>query len=289
MGDLTSVELVRYENDVQHAFQAGGSALDMTVRKKDAPQAGTYKFRKFGKLDMIPRGAYGAMLNALATDHGIVDCTVSDFVLPIKTDEFEQAHSGGEAPQEQSESAMACGFGMRRQQDYSVIAALEAATPDLIVTAGAGLTIAKCLDGLVQFDTNEMRSVSGANSGDSRVHTLISEKQHRNLLADALTQSIDTSNFKSLTDAKVEGKEFAGMNFILIGTGRGTKGLQITATERRCYSYVKSAIGQAVSIAPRVKHGYEILLTSDVLVGQLSVGSVVIDEAGTVQYDCTEA
>lgn len=287
MGSLTSVELVRYENDVKHAYQSAGSALDMTVRVKDAPQPGTYKFRKLGMLDMIARGDYRSTLNALTTNHETVDCTVSDFVLPIATDEFEQAHSGGEAPQEQSESAMACGFGMRRQRDYSVIAALEAGTPALTVTAGSGLTVAKLREGLVQFDKYEMRSISSANTGDGTVNMLITEIQHDELLADSLTQSIDTSNFKSLVDGKVG--EFAGYKFILIGTGRGaTKGLQASGGVRRCYAYVKSAMGQAVSIAPRIKYGYEVLMTSDVLVGQLSVGSVMVDAIGVVQFDCTE-
>lgn len=284
MGDLTSVELVRYENDVKHAYQSGGSNLENTVRVKAAPQPGTYKFRKFGRLEMVPRGAYKSLLNALEVSHTLVDCTASDFVLPVLTDEFEQAHSGGEAPQEQSESAIAAGLAMKRQRDYSVIAALEAGTPSNTVTAAAGFTVAKAREGLQHFDKYEMRG-SGDPMGDGTLFCAISEVEHDDLLADALTQSIDTSNFKSLVDGKVG--DFVGYKFLLIGTGRGTKGLQGTAP-RRCYAWVKSALGQAVSIEPRIKMGYELLHTSNAMVAQLSLGSVIVDADGVVQFDVTQ-
>jgi len=288
MGDLSSVQLVRYLNDVKQGFQAAGSNLHDTVRTKGAPSAGTVKFRKFGRLDMIPRGDYKSVLDALATDHTNVDCIVSPFVLPIVTDEMEQAGSGGEAPMEQDESAIAVGYAMGRQRDYSVIAACEAATPSgTDVTAPSGLTVAKLAEILEPFDKYEMRSRSGAATNDGHIYTLIGEKQHRNLLADALTQSIDTSNFKSLVDGKVE--EFSGHKLILIGTGRGSKGLAASGGVRRIYSYVKAAMGQACSVEPRIRRGYEVLMTSDVLVGQLMVGSVNVDADGILQTNCTES
>lgn len=286
MASLSSVARVAYENDVQHAFQSSGSDLHTTVRVKDAPQPKVYNFRKFGSLDMVPRGAYGSMLNLLSGDHSNVPCTASPFVLPVGTDEFEQAETGGEAPMEQSESALAIGYAMARQRDYSVIAALEASTPTLTVTCAAGLTVAKLLEGLIPFDKYEMRARSGVITGDGRLHMAISEVEHNNLLADAKTEDIDTSTFKSLADGKMQ--DFAGYSFILIGTGRGTKGL-VGSAPRRCYAWVKSAIGQAVTLAPRVKMGYELLYTSDVVVGQLFVGSVAIDELGIVQFDVTQA
>lgn len=287
MGTLTSVQLVRYENGVKHAYQSGGSNLDATVRVKPAPQPGTFEFRKFGILDMIPRGDFRSVLESLAANHEMVPCTVSPFVLPIATDEFEQAGSGGEAPLEQPESATACGFAMRRQRDYSVISALEAGAPSVTVTAGAGLTVLKLAEILIPFDKYEMRSVSGSATGDSQVTTLITEKGHNNLLADAVTQNINTSNFKSLVDGMVE--QFCGHRLILIGTGRGSRGLGITDTTRRCYSYVKSALGQAVSIEPQIEYGREILMTSDILMGKLMVGSVLVDVLGAVKTNVTES
>jgi hypothetical protein len=286
MGTLTEVERVAYENDVKHAYQSGGSMLDQTVRVK-SPRPGHTWFRKFGILDMIPRGDYKSILNAIDASHDKVECTVGDFVLPVLTDDFEQAHSGGEAPQEQNESATAAGYGMRRQRDYSVIAALEAGTPALTVTAGSGLVVAKLREGLKQFDKHEMRAVSGSATGDSKLYGLITENQHDNLLADALTQSIDTANFKSLVEGSI--KAFCGYDFILIGTGRGTKGLQATGATRRCYAYVKSALGQAVSMEPKVEFGRELLRTSDAMVAMLSLGSVLVDAQGSVQFDCTES
>ncbi len=285
MSTLTEVQRVAYENDVKHAYQSGGSMLDQTVRVK-APRPGVTYFRKFGKLDMISRGDYKSLLAAIEASHENVACTVADFVLPVLTDDFEQSHSGGEAPMEQNESATAAGFGMRRQRDYSVIAALEAGTPALTVTAGSGLTIAKLREGLKQFDKHEMRAVSGASTGDGKLYMLITEEEHDDLLADSITQNIQTSDFKSLVDGKM--KDFVGYEFILIGTGRGTKGLQITSTTRRCYAYVKSALGQAVSMEPKIEFGRELLRTSDAMVAMLSLGSTMVDAEGVVQFDVTE-
>lgn len=285
MGTLTDVQRVQYENEVKHAYQSIGSALENTVRVKSAPQAGTYQFRKFGKLEMVPRGAYRSLLEAVETNHELVPCTATDYVLPVLTDEFEQAKSGGEAPQEQKESAMAIALAMKRQRDYSVIAALDAGTPENTVTCGSGLTVAKLREGLIHFDKYEMRA-GGDPVGGGCLYMAITEIQHDELLADALTQSIDTSNFKSLVDGKIT--EFCGYNFILIGTGRGSLGLGASGGVRRCYAWVKSAMGQAVSIEPRIKSGYELMYTSDVTVGQLSLGSTMVDARGVVQFDCTE-
>lgn len=284
MASLSSVARVEYENDVKHAYQSGGSDLHMTVRTKDAPQPKTYKFRKYGELNMVPRGNYKSVMDLLDQDHTLVDCTASPFVLPIGTDEFEQAETGGEAPIEANEGAMAVGFAMARKRDYSVIAALEAATPGLTVTAGSGLTVAKLREGLIQFDKYEMRSISGAVTGDGNAYFLFSEVEHDDLLGDSLTQSIDTSNFKSLVEGKI--REFCGFNFILIGTGRGSNGL-VGSAPRACYAYVKSAMGQAVSIMPRVRFGYEILMATDIMVGQLFLGSVAVDEVGVVKFNVT--
>lgn len=289
MSTLTEVERIAFENEVQHQFQAIGSALQNTVRLKDAPQAGTYKFRKFAKLDMVPRGAYKSALEAVQTSHDIVACTASDYVLPVMTDTFEQSHTGGEAPIEQREAAMAIAWAMQRQRDSSVIQAFEtsndAAAIANTVTAGSGLTVAKLVDALVYFDANEMRA-GGDPVGGGKVYTLITEYEHADLLNDSITQNIQTSNFKSLTDAKVQ--EFAGHNLILIGSGRGTLGLEKTSTTRRCYSYVKSAVGQAVCISPKVESEYQMLYQSELTVGKLSLGSVVIDVNGVVRIDVTE-
>jgi len=284
MATLSSVARVAYENDVKHAFQSSGSDLHTTVRVKDAKQPKVYNFRLFESLDMVPRGAYRSELNLQTGDHSNVPCTAAAFVLPIGTDEFEQAETGGEAPNEQSESALAIGYAMARQRDYSVIAALESGTPTLTVTAGSGLTVAKLLEGLIPFDKYEMRHQSGAATGDSNLYMAISEVEHGDLLADALTQSIDTSNFKSLVDGKIN--NFAGYSFILIGTGRGSKGL-VGSAPRACYAWVKSAMGQAVSLSPTVEMGREIMLTSDVVVGKMFLGSVMVDPKGVVQFNVT--
>lgn len=290
MSTLTEVERIAFENEVQHAYQAIGSALHNTVRLKDAPQAGTYKFRKMAKLDMVPRGAFKSAIEALEVSHDLVACTAEDFILPVMTDTFEQAHTGGEAPIEQREAAMAIAWAMQRKRDSSVIQALEtsndAAAITNTTTMGSGMTVAKLIDTLVYFDAQEMRA-GGDPVGGGKVYTLITEKQHANILNDAKTQSLDTSRFQSLVDAKIG--EFAGHNFILIGTGRGSLGLEITTTTRRSYSYVKSAIGQAVCIAPKVESEYQMLYQSELTVGKLSVGSVVIDVNGVVRNDCTES
>jgi hypothetical protein len=286
MSDLTTVQRVAYANDVKHAFQAKSSNLQDTIRIRNAPEAGTYEFRTFAELEMVARGAFKSLLNALDANHGKVPCTTSPFVLPVLTDTFEQAGSGGQAPQEQNESAIAAGYAMKRKCDSSVITALEAGTPESIITAGSGLVVDKLVEGIEHFDKYEMRG-DGDKLGDGTLFLAITEKQHKNLLADAKTQSIDTSEFKSLTDGKV--KEFCGYSTRLIGTGRGANGLLATGATRRCYAWVKTAMGQVRTVEPKIQMGYELLYTSDVMVAMLAIGSVMIDARGVQQFDCTES
>lgn len=289
MGALSDVERIAFENEVKHQYQAIGSALENTVRVKDAPQPGVYKFRKFGKIEMVPRGAYKSALEAVQTSHTVVPCTAADFVLPVMTDVFEQSHTGGEAPMEQREAAIAIAHAMKRRRDYSVIEALEAANDaseiTQTVTASSGLTVAKLAEALKYFDKKEMRA-GGDPIGGGVIYTLITEEEHHDLLTDSVTQSIETSNFKSLVDGKVG--DIAGHKLILIGTGRGDLGLGKTSTTRRCYSYVKSAMGQSVSMAPRVESEYQMIYQSELTVGKLSLGSCVVDVEGVVRLDVTE-
>lgn len=285
MGTITDVQRIEYENKVKHAYQSAGSMLENTVRVQNIAGAGKYNFRKFGKLDMVERGQTRSMLEAQATDNSLVECEATNFVLPVLTDMFDQARTN--APQEQQEAAVAQAMAMKRKRDSSVIAALDAASmaTNHTITCSSGLTIEKLADGLELFDANEIRQNDVL--GDGQIHMLITEKQHKSLLLEAETQSVDTSNFRSLVHGKVG--EFMGYTFHLIGTGRGALGLTKTSTVRACYAYVKSAIGQCVNVEPRVETSYQDLYTSYLTNALLAVGSVVIDNQGVVKFNVTES
>jgi|GEM_PF-6181928 len=281
---ITDVQRVEYENMVKHAYQSLGSNLDATVRVKNVTGAGTFNFRNFGALTMVPRGQTRSRLEAQATVNTLVACTATDYVLPILTDIFDQSKT--DAPDEQAESAQAIALAMRRQRDQSVIDALDAATmaSGHTITCGSGLTVAKLIEGMEVFDSDEIRSNDPL--GDGVIHFLITEKEHTDLLSDALTQSIDTSNFRSLTTGRVG--EFMGFKFILIGSGRSEGGLTLDGSTRACYAYVKSAVGQCVNIEPRVESTYLHEYTSDFVNGILSLGSVAVDTGGIVKFNVTE-
>jgi len=285
MSALSDVQRIEFETMVKHAYQGAGSMLENTVRVKNAVRAGEYRFRKFGELNMVPRGQSKSMLEGQEPNHSTVTVTASDYVLPVLTDIFDQAKT--DAPDEQAEAAQAIAMAMKRQRDYSVISALDSATiaSGNTITCGSGLTVAKLREGMIQFDKYEIRQNDPL--GDGTIYMLITEVQHDELLADAATQSIDTSDFKSLVNGKVG--DFMGYKFILIGSGRGSLGLpEESSGVRACWAYTKSAIGQAVSIEPRVESSYENLYTSHLVNGILSLGTGVIDNLGVVQFNCTE-
>jgi hypothetical protein len=281
---ITDVQRVEYENRVKHAYQSLGSNLDSTVRVQNITGAGNFKFRNFGKLKMVPRGQTKSRLEAQATVNTLIDCSATDYVLPILTDIFDQSKTN--APNEQQESALAIALAMRRQRDQSVITALDAATMATghTITAGSGLTVAKLIEGMEVFDANEIRNNDPL--GDGTITCLITEKEHTDLLSDALTQSIDTSNFKSLVTGQVG--DFMGYKFIMIGSGRAEGGLTLTGSTRECYAYVKSSMGQCVNVEPRVESTYLHEYTSDFVNGILSLGSVAVDTGGIVKFNVTE-
>jgi len=302
---ITDVQRTVYEDMVKHAYQSAGSNLETRCRVQNVPGAGKYEFRTFGELNMVDRGQTRSRLEAQETANGLVECTVNDKVLPVLTDIFDQAKTN--APQEQAESAKAIGMAMKRERDSFLLRAMDAidftsvtingetgidlSTTNVITVSGYAEIIDKLAAGLEVFDKYEMRG-SGDMFGDGTVHCAITEKEHTMLLKSTETQSSFTSDFKSLVDGKVA--SYAGYQFVMIGTGRGTRGLvknvkSAGASVRACYAWVNSAVGQMVSIAPRVEATYLHQYTSNFINGILSIGAVAIDPRGIIRFNVTES
>lgn len=301
--EITEVQRISYEDKVKHSYQSGGSNLKEFVRVENVTGAGKHEFRTYGKFEMVDRGQTRSRLEMQDASNGMVECTFKDKVLPVLTDIFDQAKTN--APQLQAENAKAMALAVKRMEDNILLRAFDLidfsnctidgedgqdiSSSNVITVSGYTEILEKLEVGLECFDKYEMRG-SGDMFGDGTVRCAITEKVHTMMLKRTETQSQFTSDFKSLVDGKVA--SFVGYQFALIGTGRGTLGLKKNvqsagANVRSCYAWVKSAMGEAVSIAPRVEGAYLHTYTSNFLNTIMSMGACCIDPRGVVRFDIT--
>ncbi|MDB5477728.1 MAG: hypothetical protein JWM96_223 [Alphaproteobacteria bacterium] len=170
--------------------------------------------------------------------------------------------------------ANAGAYALGRKTDDMIIAAL-AATPSIIATNTAGLTLAKIQAAMEMLGTNEVPD-------DGERYAIVGWKQWSDLLGMKEFSSADYVGKEELPFVSTQAKKWLGTTWI------PHAGLPLATGTRSCFWYHKSAVGHAVGSDVQTDISWHGDKASHFVNNMMSQGVGLIEGSGVVAINCAE-
>ena len=271
MSNIQGSFIDQFGAEVKQAYQRAAK-LRGTVRSRTGVIGATSAFQKLDALNIATATftkARGADMPIASGLHSQVVATLADYYQAEAITKLDELKTNVDL---RREHVLRLGKGFGRLYDSIIIAALDTTTNATPTTTG-GLTVAKVLEAKEIMDGNDV-------DPEDR-YMAVSAKA----LSDALTEDKLTSSDYQTLKALVQGD---------IGTAYGFKwimhtGLPVATSQRTCFAYHKDAVGIALGRDIEVSVG-EVFEKYEVWVrAVLSMGAVMVEDAGVVEINVDES
>ncbi len=264
---VTNAFIAQYSSEVKQAFQQKGSKLKGLVRSHSNVVGSTHNFHKLAAV-VANTKARGADVTGLDPTSAQVTATLADYYAPIYLDKLDELKTNANM---RGEYVTAAANAISRKIDDVIITALDAATNTTTTTAG-GLTIAKILEGLTYLNAGEV-------DPEDRI-LLIGSKQLSDALAITQLTSADYMNVQTILKAGV-GAAF-GFNWVV------SNRLPLNVANRTCFAFNRQSVGLAIGQDLKSELNYVPEKVSWLATSTVSLGAVIIENAGITKLICAE-
>lgn len=260
----------QFEAEVFQAFQRMGSKLRGTVRNKSGVVGSSTIFQKVGKGVASTKSRHGNV-PVMNLDHSSIEVTLADYYAGDWVDRLDEIKVNID---ERQVIANAGAYALGRKTDDMIIAAL-AATPNIIATNTAGLTLAKIQAAMEMLGTNEVPD-------DGERYAIVGWKQWSDLLGMKEFASADYVGKEELPFVSTQAKKWLGTTWI------PHAGLPLATGTRSCFWYHKSAVGHAVGSDVQTDISWHGDKASHFVNNMMSQGVGLIEGSGVVAINCAE-
>lgn len=263
-----------------------GAKLNGTCREVRGVVGSTYRFDKYAKVAAALRVPNSEVTLSNPTV-GTATATLADYNLSIATDKFDQAKV---IWSEVEAAAKAVGYGLGRRTDQMRLAALIAATYN--TTAGTENSIAYNISGTPNNAMNIFKLrladqyLDQAGVDRENRHIAMTAAAKQQLLGTTPVASQDFASVKALLNGELA--QFMNFTFHVIETRSSEGGIAATTgTQFYAYAWQGDALGYAEGIGVQTEIAAVPMRRSRVVFGDVSAGSVAIEDAGIVRigYD----
>jgi hypothetical protein len=271
---LSAAARKEFDDEVQHAFQSGGTDLRNTVTVRNNVVGDTYNFRRMGK-GMAKQKPTQALVIPMDIEHELIPTPLKNWHASEYTDIFDQTEVNFD---EQQELAMTIAWALGRRLDQIVIDAADAETNYAgQVTAAVGgantdLNVAKL--------RRAKRFLDDTGVGNSDRFILHSPWGLEAMLGQEEATSADYNTIRALVNGEIN--SFVGFQFRSI-EAREEGGLPKSGDIRTSFAYHRSAVGLAIGMDMSTEVNYIAERTSWLATGKMKAGSVVRDGEGVVE------
>ena len=264
-------------------FQKLTALLRSTVTVQPVMGAVDVKFKR--------KGIFGSGVKArngdvpiFDTAHSTVSCTVSDLYSTSLIDDMDKFKTNGNEQQTNAEGHAA---ELARKSDGVVLTALDAATTVMNQTAGV-------VDGEFTYVLWQslLRTFMTRNVPLGGITMVVGPEQRMQFDrfvsagggAFPITVSGDFNNGKPLQSDPSMGVTWQSINVITTtGLPAGVDG---GGAFTKCFAYHRDAVGLALQESPNLMYDRVPLKDATLITARMAMGSVIIQDAGVVEFDC---
>lgn len=261
----------QFEAEVFTAYQRMGSKLRPTVRSKNNIVGATTVFQKVGKGVASTKSRHGNV-PVMNIDHSAVEVTLQDYYAGDWVDKLDELKTNID---ERSVIANAGAYALGRKSDDLIISALNQSTNNIAVAA-SGMTLAK-----IQKALELLGSVDVPDDGER--YAVVGWKQWSELLALKEFASADYVGPEQLPFNMTQAKKWLGTTWI------AHSGLPIASNTRKTFWYHKNAVGHGVGADIQSDISWHGDKAAHFVNNMMSQGAGLIDSAGVVVIECSEA
>lgn len=270
--NITAAFTTQWADDVKHAYQQRGSKLIDTVRCAKNVNGSSYNFHKMGTVTANTKGR-DAEITPLNPAQSIVTATLADYYAGIYHDKLDELKSNVDLRKDfVLESAGSIG----RAIDDVIITAANAAT-NTTTTQTGGLTFAKLQEIITFFNNSDV-------DPEDRVLVVGSNQLTQALGITQLT-SADYTTINAINTGSIG--SILGMKWIL-STRLPNTNNHVPTSVTTCFAFNKRALGVAMAQDLKTEVNYIPTRVAYLVNTYVSLGSVIIDNAGITKMLCVE-
>jgi len=264
---INNAFIQQWSDEVKQAFQQKGSKLLDSVRQARNVVGSTYNFHTLGAVTANTKSR-DSDVTPLNPAHSTVPCTLADYYAPLYIDKLDSLKTNIDTRKEYVQVAA---NAIGRKVDDVIVTAAALAT-NVTATQTGGLTFAKLQEIITFFNTNDVDQ-------EDRV-LVIGAKQ--------LTEALGITQLTSTDYVQMQAIQNAG-----IGTALGMKWvlsnrLPLNTTARTCFAFNKQALGVAIGQDITTEVNYVPEKVSTLINSYVSLGSVIVENAGITRMICIE-
>ncbi len=280
-----------FSDDVKHAYQQITSNLTNSVRVVRNVTGSTYKFNtltkggsiknkaRFDDIVVMSDTSKGTLTSpGVYTGSTAQNATVTATMANYHAGEYIQTLDEIKTNIDMRQTfAEAIGGALARAADQSIVDALDAGTPTNIKTTSQG---ANGLNKAALLEVHEALNSLSVPSSDRTL--VISPAALTDILTDTTLVSSDSGVItnQALTSGYIP--NIFGFRVVVSNL------LTADSVVRKCYAFHKNSMGLAVGSDVNVNINYVPQKASTLILGEMSMGSAMIDADGVVEIQVTE-
>lgn len=262
----------QFEREVHESYQRMGSKLRNTVRVINNVNGSTAVFQKVGKGTASTKSTHG-LVPVMNLDHSSIECELKDFYAGDWVDQLDELKTNID---ERGVIANAGAYALGRKSDELIINALDAATTNVIVEDGVGLTKDKVLEAFEILGETDVPD-------DGQRFAVVGWKQWSDLLQ---IDEFANSNYvgsEELPWLGTQAKQWLGTTWL------PHSGLPLGGTGvRSCFWFHKTAIGHASGSDVQSDVTWHGDRAAHFVNNMMSQGASLIDDTGVIKIECDE-
>lgn len=269
--DVNDAFVRQYEEDVHAAYQRMGSKLSNTVRKKSNVKGESTTFQTVGT-GVAGQKSRNGDVPVMNINHAPVICTLADYYAADYIDKLDELKINHD---ERQVVAMSAAAALGRQTDTLITDAAANFTRE---TASSG--------GVTEAKVNEVFEYFGENDipDDGERYAPVSPQAWTDLLS---ITAFSDADYVGTDDLPYRGGMTARrwLSFMWFGFS----GLDIASTIRQNLLYHRTAIGCASGLDVTTEMNYVPTKVAHLANSMMSMGAVIIDDAGGYRLRATES
>jgi len=279
--NLSTAAVKKFEKEAQQAFQESGTNLRNAVTVRDAKASKSVQFQVYGEVIANERTAIHTNIPAQDPSITIPTATVKDYTVGIYTDIFLNNQIGFDGRQSAVQGIVSA---MNRRMDEIVISALDSASGNTVASGSDNLNVAHFANSA---------KLLGSAVPDTDRHFLCHDNGFYHFIQESDVKTIDSNFHKPLTDGKLPNflgfdiHKMANRDSVVVGDNAG--GLALSGSDRTNYAWQKQSIGLAMNMEPKITIDFIPEKQAHFVVGKLSAGSVLLQDAGVVTITTDES
>lgn len=267
----------QFEKEVHLAYQRQGSKLRNFVRNVNNVNGSSTTFQKVGKGTAGKKSTHG-LVPVMNLVHSNVECVLEDYYAGDWVDKLDELKINHD---ERAVIAKSGAAALGRKTDELIIDALDTLTESgqLIAHGSTGMTLDKAYEAVEIHGNNDV-----FEEGD--LACVVGYKQWTELMN---LKEFASADYVGSDELPFDGQMTQRPKMWLGAYWFAHSGLPKTGDNRRCYSFHKNAIGHASGSDVQSDITWHGDRAAHFVNHMMSQGSVLIDELGVVEIECSEA